>query len=589
LKLTELDLKKTVLLKLVDSGFNITPQSLEFILNLEKPSESINEIIKEVNFIPQFNGHITQEILSKLSNKEIRLALKRIINAEDFVNRPSLNDSIKIDESPSSPTKQLVSISEPLTETKFESPPAFSPIPFHSIPHPISPLKQKKEKEARIIPSESTKSSLHYNPIAKDYNFDYKILKDPTGKLFTSGEYEDFYELTIDKFNTLKNLMKKRPEVLSSTNISNILRLSSKNEVSVIGLVSNMHRSKNDNFIFSLEDLTGTISILIKNDPENQELVKVIKRTINDQMLYVEGIFNPPEKTNTGIIFANKISKIDIPTDFEPNKAHHPLNIALISDTHIGSKEFEEKLLKRFLDFLNGKIGNKQVREIAGKVKYLIINGDLVDGIGVYPNQQGDLVISDIYEQYEMAAAFIRQVPDYIKIFYVSGNHEPVRNAIPRPAVPKQYCKELYDLNVKNLGNPSLISTHGVKTLIYHGEGMHDMNMMIHGLDINQPVEAMKEFLICRHLSPIYGEKTQIAPTNKDHLVIDNIPDIFHTGHVHINDIGRYRNVTLVNSGCFQAQTDFMKSFGIEPTPGIVPIIELDTLKSLILDFKKDL
>ena len=42
-----------------------------------------------------------------------------------------------------------------------------------------------------------------------------------------------------------------------------------------------------------------------------------------------------------------------------------------------------------------------------------------------------------------------------------------------------------------------------------------------------------------------------------------------------------------MNSGCFQSQTDFMKSFGINPTPGVTPIIELDTLRCLELDLKR--
>jgi DNA polymerase II small subunit len=304
-------------------------------------------------------------------------------------------------------------------------------------------------------------------------------------------------------------------------------------------------------------------------------------------MLAVTGTFSPGEKGKKGIIFANTISKIDIPTDFSPNYSPDPLSIALISDTHIGSKEFEEKLFNKFIDFLNGKHDNKIYRDIASRIKYLVINGDLIDGIGIYPNQQEDLVIPDIYKQYQKAAELLSKVPDHIKIFYVSGNHEPVRNAIPRPAVPKKYCEEIYNIGVKCLGNPSFIKTHNVNSLIYHGESMHDINMLIHDIDINNPIESMKEFLICRHLAPIYGEKTQIAPMEHDLLVIDKIPDIFHTGHVHINGIGKYRNVSLVNSGCFQAQTDFMRSFGIVPTPGIVSIIELDTLKPISLNFKK--
>ncbi len=63
------------------------------------------------------------------------------------------------------------------------------------------------------------------------------------------------------------------------------------------------------------------------------------------------------------------------------------------------------------------------------------------------------------------------------------------------------------------------------------------------------------------------------APSALDWLVVDQIPHVFHTGHLHINGLGQYRNVLLVNSGCFQDQTKFMKSLGIKPTPGIVPII----------------
>jgi DNA polymerase II small subunit len=113
--------------------------------------------------------------------------------------------------------------------------------------------------------------------------------------------------------------------------------------------------------------------------------------------------------------------------------------------------------------------------------------------------------------------------------------------------------------------------------------------MSVPDLDIKKPTETMKELLICRHLAPTYGGKTQIAPTSKDWLVIDTVPDIFHTGHLHINGFDRYRNVNLINSGCFQAQTDYMRSFGIDPTIGIVPVIELDSLKTSLLDFKKQL
>ncbi|MHA1373968.1 MAG: metallophosphoesterase [Promethearchaeota archaeon] len=574
--------KKVLINKLANSGINISPKSIEIIMKLENPLMKADIIVQEMNIIPTFNGHLTVDLMQKISNEEIQRVLKRenlkLNNDEkakynenniqsDIINNPaSINSEVEIN------IQNSINIPQP---KKLESV-VNGPLPA-------------KRQQPKIKQFDSAKSSLSFNPIAKNYEFEYKILKDPNGKLFTNGTFDDFYEMTVDKYNSLRNLMRNRPEVLSATKIENIIRLSNNVEVSTMGLIKSIRLTKNKNYLLSLEDLTGEVNILIKKNNEDLNDLKRTERIVNDQMIYVEGVYNPSNSKGGGIIFVNNFTKIDIPTNFQNNKATEPLAVALISDTHIGSKEFEETLFDKFIRFLNGKVGNAKVRKLAGKIKYLIINGDLIDGIGVYPNQNEDLLISDIYKQYDKATEFIKEIPEYIKIFYVSGNHEPVRNAIARPAVPKKYCKGLVDLGVKRLGNPSLISTHGVKTLIFHGESMHDLNMSVSDLDIKKPTETMKELLICRHLAPTYGGKTQIAPTSKDWLVIDTIPDIFHTGHLHINGFGRYRNVNLINSGCFQAQTDFMRSFGIDPTIGIVPVIELDSLNSSLLDFKKQL
>jgi DNA polymerase II small subunit len=575
-------LKSQLINFLVEAGINITPKTLELILTLDSPQLSVEKIVKEINFLPNFNGALTVDILKKLSVKEIQKVLKRdVLNpipkldeSRDLSRKENsldFNSEIKSSQSKS----QLVRERLKLPKNKLSS----------SDSNDIN--SEAKKNDVRI--NSSAKSSLSFKPDAKDYDFDYRILKDPTGKLYTNGAYEDFYDMTTDKYNTLKNLMKKRPEVLSAVDIKRINRLTNSAEVSTMGLIKSIRTTKNDNFLLVLEDLTGELNVLINKDIENKNDLKTIERTVCDQMIYIEGNYKPSDQGKQGIVFVNSFTKIDIPTDFKPNTSIDPISIALISDTHIGSREFEESLFRRFIEFLNGNVGNKNIRSIAERIKYIIINGDLVDGIGVYPNQFDDLLIPDIYQQYTKSMEFLSDIPEYIKIFYVSGNHEPVRNAIPRPAVPKQYCQEFFDIDVQCLGNPSLINTHGVNTLIYHGEGMHDLNMLIPNLDINKPVEAMKEFLISRHLAPVFGEKTQLAPVSKDWLIIDSIPDIFHTGHVHINGYGKYRNVSLINSGCFQAQTDFMRSFGIVPTIGIVPIVELDTLKPQILDFKKQI
>ncbi|MFX0188236.1 MAG: DNA-directed DNA polymerase II small subunit [Candidatus Hodarchaeota archaeon] len=583
-------MKRILINKLVSSGINITPSMLDLILKLDNPLKKISLIIQEMSFIPSFNSHLTEEQLKKISNKEIINVLKRIsikdntspmkfgsrstsIKTEKTIKKKEINVIKSIDYVENhSPLKINNSVKEKEQESNI-------------LLHKQFNSHDKIKNEIKISPFGSAKSSLTFRPISKNYNADYEILKDPTGKLYTSGSYNDFYELTLDKYNRLYKLMQKRPEALSLAKINNILRNSQSQYLSVAGLVNEIRQTKNGNFFITIEDQTGYLNIIVRNDSENR---KIAERIVEDQMILVEGTYNPGERSKRGVLFADNILKIDIPINHEINKSTEPLSIALISDTHIGSKEFEEKLWIKFVNFLNGKIGNKNWREIAGKIKYLIINGDLVDGIGVYPKQQEDLTMTDIYQQFNKASEYLSDIPDYIKIFYSSGNHEPVRNAIPRPAVPKKYAENLIDIGVKCIGNPAIIKTHAVKTLIYHGDSILDMSLTISELEQNKPIKIMEEFLKCRHLAPIYGKRTQIAPTNKDWLVIDQIPDIFHTGHIHINGIGYYNNIALVNSGCFQSQTDFMKSFGITPTPGIVSILELDTLKFKgPLDFKK--
>jgi DNA polymerase II small subunit len=582
--------KKAILSKLINSGINVSPTMLENILDMDNPLKKLNLLIRETSFIPSFKNHLTESVIKDISDEKLQKMLRRTV---------SKTKSPLLQEGPIVPLEinnsQQEAVKSTLTNKIIvsEFTPSREKLNTEDKSQEISNTdlmrrENTKTKSVKKTPSfESTKSIFAFKPIAKEYESNYEIIQDPSNNLFTNGKYDDFYDLTLDKYNKLRALIKKRPEVSSATKINNIFKLSQSVEISTLGLVEGIRQTKKGNFLFTLEDLNGKISVLVQNKSENIESVKIIQRTLNDQMLFVKGLYNPGENGRKGIIFASYISKIEIPTDFQPNLSPDPLSIALISDIHIGSKEFEEGLFDKFIKFLNGKSNNKALREKAGRVKYLVINGDLVDGIGIYLNQQEDLIIADIYKQFKKASDILSEIPDYIKIFFVSGNHEPVRNAIPRPAVPKKYCEDLVNMGVKLLGNPSLIKTHNVNTLIYHGESMLDINRLIHDLDIAKPIETMKEFLICRHLAPTFGEITQIAPISTDHLIIEKIPDIFHTGHIHINGVGKYRNVTLVNSGCFQSQTDFMKSFGIIPTPGVVPIIELDSLDFLSLDFKK--
>ena len=90
----------------------------------------------------------------------------------------------------------------------------------------------------------------------------------------------------------------------------------------------------------------------------------------------------------------------------------------------------------------------------------------------------------------------------------------------------------------------------------------------VKGLNYSKPIEAMKEMLKRRHMAPMYGGKTPLAPEPRDMMVIDTVPDIFVTGHVHGAGLSHYKGVRLINASTWQSQTSFQKMHNFNPGPG---------------------
>jgi DNA polymerase II small subunit len=267
------------------------------------------------------------------------------------------------------------------------------------------------------------------------------------------------------------------------------------------------------------------------------------------------------------------------------HKSHAPLFSAFLSDIHIGSREFMEKSWYSFLKWINGDVGNSRQKTVAGKIKYLIIPGDVVDGIGIYPNQENELEITDLYKQYEELAAQLTNIPDYIKIIIQPGNHDAVRPAEPQPTFEKE-IQNLFSANdVTFISNPSTFSIHSVEILSYHGLSLLDYATNIQSLKFNEPVEIMKAMLHKHHLAPVYGGYTPLAPEHRDYMIINKIPDIFVTGHVHLATLGEYRGVTLINASSWQSQTGYQRMMNFIPNPAKLPIADLQTGNVTMMDF----
>ena len=403
-----------------------------------------------------------------------------------------------------------------------------------------------------------------FYPYAKDIKAEINILDDATGKLSSNGTIEEYLQYFQDRFKRIERLFRQRIDVRAATPILEALKSPAKTKLKIICMISEKRDSKN-HIVLSVEDLQGTATVLVpQRAPE--DVRKKALTLMPDQVVCLAVI-----KTRTNLFLAEDIIFPEIGRKTQ-QRAQEPVYAVLTSDLHVGSTKFAKEPFKRFILWLRGKYGDEQMREIAGRVKYVLIAGDIVDGVGVYPGQAKELSIRDVHKQYDFAFRYLEKIPSYIEVVIAPGNHDAARKALPQPAIAEGYLRGIKGKsNIRSVGSPCLLSLHGVEVLMYHGTSLNDIIGVVPGMDHDHPEKAMRLLMQSRHLAPSYGGKTMLSPENRDYLVIDRVPDIFHAGHIHVLGYCNYRGVLVVNSGGWQAQTDYMEKLGLVPTPGKFP------------------
>lgn len=419
-------------------------------------------------------------------------------------------------------------------------------------------------------------------PFAAEIESHVKVLKDPSNIVGFGGSVQEFNLHFRDRFTKLRDILQRRSDARDAGTISNAVNAHPNEKVKLIAMI--MEKRERENRLFlTVDDLEDTAQVLIQSDRDRQ-LYEMALRAPLDQVVCIEAV-----KGRGNLLVAERITLPDIP-DRKPRGAEEEVYAVLLSDLHVGSKKFLEDAFNRVILWLNGKLGTAQQVQVARRTKYVIVAGDLVDGIGVYPRQEDELSIPDIYEQYRFAAKFIEQIPDYIDVILIPGNHDGVRQALPQPAILKEFAEPVYEARaVTSLGNPCEIELHGVRFLLHHGRSLEDLLTSAPGMSFNRPEKAMELQLRCRHLAPEYGNRTSIAPSRADHLVIEDPPDVFQSGHIHVFGHENYRGTLVVNSGAWQAQTEYQQRLALEPTPGLLPVVNLQTLKLSVTNFMSTL
>ncbi len=401
---------------------------------------------------------------------------------------------------------------------------------------------------------------------ASESDADVRILRDITGRSTCEGKIEDFARYFRHRFHTLAKMLRSRRELAGAVEIQRAARYA--REVKFIGMVSAVRPVRNGGRIVEVEDDSAMATVLLPGD------TSLASETIlSDEVLGIVGTAN-----DRGLIIAKNLVRPDIPVSREWRGPREHIRVAFASDIHVGSRTFLADRWAQLQSWLTSD------DPLARSIRYLVIGGDLVDGIGVYPRQDEDLAIDDIYQQYEAAAQMVAALPEWVHVVLVPGNHDAVRPAEPQPSLPVSIQK-LFDSRVTFAGNPSAFALHGVRVLAYHGRSFDDFVSSVPFLTYANPLDAMREMLRKRHLAPLYGGKTPIAPEAEDYLIVDEVPDIFATGHVHACGVGEYRGVRLVNSSTWQAQTSYQKMHSIEPKPAQLPIVDLATGETVVRPF----
>ncbi|MFB6193220.1 MAG: DNA-directed DNA polymerase II small subunit [Candidatus Nanohaloarchaea archaeon] len=381
----------------------------------------------------------------------------------------------------------------------------------------------------------------------------------------------EFLQYYNDRYDRMKKMLMRRMEMKSATSIKRLESRDEGDEATTVGLVNDKYSTNSGKYIVEIEDKTGTFKVLA-DEREG-------KRIVEDEVIGVRG--------NLGgdIIYADEIVRPDLPIPQGVKSTKENVSAAFISDFHIGSKDTLTKRLNRFAEWLDSSE--------AENVGYLVIPGDVVEGVGTYPGQEEELEVTDIYKQYERFEEWVEKVPEQIQVLIGPGNHDITRLAEPQPRIDEDVLPTISDFNnVHLVQNPQTVRLHairskGIKTLMYHGYSFDEQIDKIKSLRekaYDDPSHVMIDLLKRRHLAPSYGSNL-LSPEEKDNLIIDHEPDIFVAGHLHSHANESYKGVNVIASSTFQAQTDFQKRVGHEPDPGKVTFVNLKTRNTEVKQF----
>jgi DNA polymerase II small subunit len=541
-------MREKVLKVLLDHGTLVEPEAANFILAQKDPMGFVKNFLEGRASLPLF-----------LTLDDVRGASVMSFD-EDLPPKSEIQEKLHSQQQFQVP---IEAPPQPMVPPRKDMPPPQRTPPVQTMPSAIvAPKKNQPEPAASPIAPDSGAGEFH-------------IISDVSGASTCDGSIENFTGYFRDRFRIIRRIIKSHVEMGLPSKITNLQ--SAEMESKVIGMVMDVNKTKNGHIGITIEDDTGELFVLIHKDSE------LIGETIlKDEVL---GFVGKLSSGNRGQGGPDRKSAMFIPTAiFWPRvplaraqrRSAEDIEVVFISDIHVGSSHFLPDAWSGFMEWINSPE--------ASKVKYIVVAGDMVDGIGIYQSQEDELLILDINKQFEELARLMAPIPKHITVLMQPGNHDPVRPAEPQPAIAEKFRK-YFGENYIFIGNPCYFSIAGVEILSYHGRSIDDLVGSIPGIKYQDPIPPMQEMLKRRLLAISYGGKTPLAPEARDYMAINPVPDILVTGHVHRTAICRENGITMINASAWQSQTPFQKMHNFHPDPGKIIVTNLKTGRCKIKDF----
>ncbi|MFW9904531.1 MAG: metallophosphoesterase [Candidatus Thorarchaeota archaeon] len=396
-------------------------------------------------------------------------------------------------------------------------------------------------------------------------------------KLF-QNRFEQLSNIFLENFKSSEPILKRKIEGEEVSKYKSGV---------LIGMVQDTRVLHTNKFVIQLEDLESEIitnCVMVQDSPSFPEYRDILRDTV----IGISGVLPKNFKEGNITAFWGKdvIRPGFFPITFNPTS--NPHKILFIADLHYGSKYFSRSIFAKLIKLLTLKDLDSLYVKMAEDIKTIIIVGDLVDGVGRFSNQKEQITSHSFQTQYEGLAKILMDIPSDIQIFVIPGEHDATQAALPQPAIDRQISKSLLVIpNLTSHGNPLRLSLENMNLLIFHGQGTYELFQKQFQKTHLNPTTAIKHLLEYRHLYPEYGSYNPLAPFNKDYLVIDEVPNVIVSGHLHHAYFEEYKGIKIITCGTFQRENQISTQLEGNVSLGIVPILDTQSGKVEMIDLKE--